>query len=63
MPTKIEKVPFNRIKITEAHTGAIINCESAEANLLFAILEKLEEIKTLIGDRQFSTITAKDIHL
>jgi len=61
---EIERVSPNRIKITESG-GAIIQSQTVAANLLFAILEKLEEIRCGIIDveeaqKQFRTITMKD---
>ena len=46
---KIEQIPHNQIKITESN-GAIIQSQSVESNLLFAILEKLEEIRCNLID-------------
>ena len=61
---KIEQVTPNRIFITESG-GTIIQSQTVEANLLFAILEKLEEIRCGIIDveeaqKQFRTINMKD---
>jgi hypothetical protein len=42
---KIERISPNTIRITESDSGAIIQSQSVEANLQFAIIEKLEEIR------------------
>ncbi len=41
----IEKRDHMRIRITDLDNGGHIGTQSVEANLLYAILEKLEEIR------------------
>jgi len=59
---KIEKFPHNNIRITGAD-GGFIKSSSVEANLLFAILKELKEIKKSIGEDTYRSITAKDIKI
>jgi len=59
---KIEKFPHNNIRITGAD-GGFVTSSSVEANLLFAILKELKEIKTAINDDTYRSITAKDMKL
>lgn len=63
---KIERTEHNQIKITR-EDGGFIQSQSVENNILFAILETLEEIKcgiigvsSAINDDTYRSITAKD---
>lgn len=50
MNIDIERNRHHRIKITDLDEGGSIESQSVEANLLYAILEKLEEIRCGVID-------------
>ena len=47
---EIERTRDNEIRIIDLRSGKSISSQSAEANLLFAIYEKLEDMKGCIID-------------
>lgn len=50
MNIKIEQVKNNRIRVTDLGDKGFIQSQSVESNILFAILEKLEEIRCGVID-------------
>jgi len=45
MDIDIERQPHKRIRVTDLDDGGYIESQTVESNILFAILEKLEEIR------------------
>lgn len=62
METKIERDDFNWVRIT-GNNGAIIQSQTVEANLLLAILEKLEEVRCCIIDLEEDTSKIKKVFI
>ena len=57
---KIERVKYNRIRIEEESSHALIQSQSVESNLLYAILEKLEEIRCCVIDVEMAVNNGPD---